>query len=260
MVVVIALVSFAAGTLVNRSSEESVAMADVTVSPQTSKSRSASAVAFGNSMEAENPSRRTGREITKTPTEPQISIPLSNLTQTLQDLLKYSDFDSLDGNVAKALLLLGVPQSERDAIHAMLLKVVSEAYAQEKICLKAVQISETEIKIDHKPMEAYSKTIQPQIQDGIRSLLRADLADALISSIKWDRVYPVNAESDPTFSITRSTSHRLTAWVHHTSGHGHGISAEFADDGIPIPADRAFTENRWRPLLKGLTLLPRNEK
>lgn len=38
-----------------------------------------------------------------------------------------------------------------------------------------------------------------------------------------------------------------------------GMVHGYVDDGTPIPAGQVF-DDRWKPYLKGLTLLPQNEK
>ena len=53
----------------------------------------------------------------------------------------------------------------------------------------------------------------------------------------------------------------MMGWVRDDSmGQGYSIDPKFADDGTPIPAEEAFGDERWNPFLKGLTLLPQNEK
>ena len=110
-------------------------------------------------------------------------------------------------------------------------------------------------------MGTFSKTLAPKIQEGIRASLRADLADVLISSTKWDQLYPTGGNSFPTFTITRSLTGRMTAWVRQFSGgRGSSVGQEFPEDGTPIPADQVFKDERWNSFLKGLTLLPKDEE
>ena len=53
----------------------------------------------------------------------------------------------------------------------------------------------------------------------------------------------------------------MTAWTSESSGgNGYPVTSKFADDGTPIPADEAIPDDRWKPFLKGLYLLPQNEK
>lgn len=261
MVVVIAMVSFAAGTRVNRSSGKSVPMADVTISPQTSKSSSSPEVPMERPVESNGRTREGRRDSVQKSIEPQISVSLSNITETLRGILEHSEFEDLDEKTAKALTLLGVSPAEKDAMKAMLAKITSETYAQEKIMLVPVQFTDKEIQIDHMPMENYSKTIAPRIQEGIRSVLRTDLAEVLISSMPWAEIYPVNEGSSLSFRISRSKSASLTAYLRKgLTTLGTGLNNRFADDGTPIPADLAFTDERWQPLLKGLTLLPKDDE
>ncbi|MBC8127342.1 MAG: hypothetical protein H8M99_09410, partial [Gloeobacteraceae cyanobacterium ES-bin-144] len=57
--------------------------------------------------------------------------------------------------------------------------------------------------------------------------------------------------------ITRGVKGKVTAWENSDGGGtGRGIDDEFKDDGTPLPADRIF-EDRWKPFLKGVTILPK---
>jgi hypothetical protein len=205
----------------------------------------------------------TYREEKKKPSERQVSIPLADVAEIIRkgQFSSNSDFLDLRQEMEKSLTLLGTSRLEKAAVLALLKKTESAIYAEEKKLIKVVQTDGTEIRLDHQAMEAFSKTIAPQIQEGIRSLLSADLAEVLISSTKWDVLYPTDEKSFPAFSITRSPSGIMIAlFCQSNSQRATGIDSKFKDDGTPIPADQVFKDTRWQHLLKGLTLLPRDEK
>lgn len=205
---------------------------------------------------------RTGiRDEKKKPTEPRISIPLKIIAEVLKEQHGLSGFKYMSYRMEKSLPLLGVSDQEKQEVLALLKQAESEIYAAEKQQLKVIQSDDTQIRLDNSSMGPASNAIAERIQNGIRSTLSTDLAEILISSVKWDEFYPTDAKSYPTLNITRSTSGKMMAWAHESSGGtGHQVDLKFADDGTPIPADEVFPDDRWKPFLKGLTLLPQNEK
>ena len=159
----------------------------------------------------------------------------------------------------QSLTLLGASEREKNDVLDLLKKTESEIHAEEKKRLKVVQTEDTVIRLDNRSMEAFSKTLAPKIQEGIRASLPADLADVLISSSHWDQLYPTGENSFPTFTISRDSKGNMIANIQQASrGTGMSLASGFENDGKPIPADQVFHEEQWKPFLKGLTLLPKD--
>ena len=176
--------------------------------------------------------------------------------------IRYShDFQEFQHEMEQSLTLLGTSEREKNDVLALLKKTESEIHAEEKKRLKAVQTDDTEIRLDNRAMEAFSKSIAPKIQEGIRASLPADLADVLISSSHWDQLYPTGEASFPTFTIARGLQGGMTAKVQQAStGSGRSLDLGILNGNTPIPADQVFPDERWKPFLKGLTLLPKDDE
>ena len=212
-------------------------------------------------QEMEARTRIGKREERKKPSEPRISLPLASVANVIREQRFSSSFNRLDYEMAKALPLLGATEQETSDIKALLKQTESEIYAAEKTHLKAIQTDATQIRLDSSSMESATKAIAQKTRDAIRSILPTDLGEVLISSVDWNQFYPTDEKSYPTLNITRSTSGKMMGWVRDASiGQGYSIDPKFADDGTPIPAEEAFVDERWNSFLKGLTLLPQNEK
>jgi len=133
-------------------------------------------------------------------------------------------------------------------------------YAEEKSRLKAIQVDETKIRLDTRGMEAPAQAIVQRMQNDIRTILPPDLADILLSSTSWDYYYSTDERFFPTLTVSRQAAGWLRGGENgETWERRFRIDSNFADDGTPLPADQIF-DDRWKPFLKGLTLLPRNEK
>jgi hypothetical protein len=195
------------------------------------------------------------------PKEPRVSIPLAAVVRILKEQeLKYADFKGLDRPMEKALTLLGATETEREAVNALVTSAETEMFAEEKKHLRLGEVSGDQIQLDMRGMKGPAEAIAARMKEGIRAALPADMAEALISAINWQEYYPVDDKSFARLEVTRGRGGRLTAWErteHH--GTGRGLDAEFGDDGTPLPADRIF-EDRWKPFLKGVTILPKDEE
>ena len=197
----------------------------------------------------------------KKPKEPRVSIPLKTLVQILKnnDFSYTSEFDSLDHAMGKALVLLGATETEQDNIKKVIQTSKSEILAAEKTHVKLGEVSSDLIQMDMSGMRGPAEEIAGRTKDGIRAALPADLAEGLISAINWKKYYPVDDKSFTRLEITRGRSGKLTAWERSSNGGmGHSLDAEFQDDGTPLPAERIFND-RWKPFLKGVTILPKDE-
>ena len=202
------------------------------------------------------------RDEKKTPAEPRVSLPLATIAGMIREKSKGEfDFQELQDGMKNSLTLLGATERETNDIHKLLKDISSEISAEGIKLIKPIQVNESEIHLDNRAMEPFSKTIAPKIQEGIRASLPADLANVLISSTQWDKLYPTGEKSFPVFTITRELNGKMSAWVHQsTGGSGTGLNSKYLDDGTPIAADEVFEEERWKPFLKGLTLLPKDEE
>ena len=202
------------------------------------------------------------RDEKKTPAEPRVSLPLATIAGMIREKSKDNfDFCSLRDGMKNSLSLLGVSDREKSDVLELLKNVEAEIHAEEKNLIRVVQIDASEIRLDNQAMEGFSKTIAPKIQDGIRASLPADLAEVLISSTEWDRIYPTGEDNFPVFTITRAHNGGLKANMYQSArGFKIGIEPKFKDDGTPIPVNEAFRGERLNPLLKGLTLLPKDEE
>ena len=257
-----ATVSFALGWALTPKSSPSQGAATTAAQSANSISSDSTSSQAAPSEEATVRSRVAKRDETKKSSEPRISIPLTTIAETIRDKLEsYYSFQNLQSKMAESLTLLGTSERGKYEILELLKKTESEIYTEEKKLLKVVQTDGSEIHLDNQAMEPFSKRIALQIQDGIRTSLPADFADVLISSTQWDKLYPTGEKSFPVFTITRALNGKMTAWVRQsTGGRGTGLDSKYLDDGTPIAADEVFQDERWRPFLKGLTLLPKDEE
>lgn len=214
----------------------------------------------------------SGRPVTKTrvqervaesaPKEVRVAIPLATMVDFLKkENFDYSsEFDDLGRSIPKALILLGATAREKEEMETILKKAEADMLAAEKIHAKLGDVTPQRIQIDLSAMRGSAEANARQIQDGIRSTLPADLAEGMISAIHWEKFYSTEKESSPYLEITRELKGKMTAWQKtNKGGSGSSIDAEFKDDGTPLPADRIFTD-RWQPLLKGVTILPKDDE
>jgi hypothetical protein len=260
----IALISFALGVAFtpawkkSEKGEETVAELH---SPKSSY-RSASESSPDAPEETNTHSRVARRDEKKKPAEPRVTLPLANVAEMIrkEQIRGGCHFTDLRNRMNKSLTLLGTSEREKNDVLELMEKMDAAIRTEEKKLIKVIQASPSEIHLDNRAMEAFAKTIAPQIQEGIRSFLPADLAEVLISSTTWDELYPTGENALCRFYITRSTSGKMTAETAQFSQRiGYAVDSKFVDDGTPIPADQIF-QRCSHPLLKGLTLLPQNEK
>lgn len=191
--------------------------------------------------------------------EPRVSIPLSAMEKTLKGLQFDSSAMATFNGIDRTLAVLGATETEDAAIRTSLKRAKDDLQAAEKKLIKVVQTEETEIRMDNSALRDLAASVSRQLQADIRSSLPGDTAEVLISAVNWDQFYPTDEKSFPTLFISRSISGRLNNFVMVGGGGSGGLIQNFADDGNPIPADQVY-DDRWKPLLKGLMLLPRNEK
>ncbi len=259
-----ALVSFLLGVAVAPAWKNSVS--EAAPQQQSGKShdrRNFSSRPLDGSEEPINRILTVRREDKKKTGDRSISIPLSTIAETIKKhmILAHSNFRNLADGMDDPLSRLGVSPEEKQAIAALIKQTESEIYAEEKKQGKMVQINNSTMRLDISSMAPFMEVASQRIQDGIRSRLPANLADTLISSCNWKMFYPTDEGNYPTFEIVREKSGKMQGRVTYTSGSTeYGIDPKFADDGTPIPAEEAFNDDRWKPFLKGLTLLPQDEK
>ena len=202
------------------------------------------------------------RDEKKKPSELKVSIPLSTIAEMIREKSKGDfDFQKLQNEMENSLTLLGASEREKNDVLKLLEDVRSEIYAEGIKRIKPVQTSASEIHLDNRAMEAYSKTIAPKIQEGIRAALPADLADVLISSTQWDKLYPTGEKSFPVFTITRKPNGGMSVSFRQPNcSMSMMVDSKFLDDGTPIPVDELFPGWFPKPFLKGFTLLPKDDK
>jgi hypothetical protein len=258
-----AIVSFALGwALTPKSSPSQGETANSSRATKNSHSISSSNEA-GGLKETIGRTQVAKRDENKKPSEPRISLPTTTIANIIRgEKIRHShDFEDFQHEMEQSLTLLGTSEREKNDVLNLLKKTESEIHAEEQKRLKAVQTEDTEIRLDNRAMEAFAKTIAPKIQEGIRASLPADLADVLISSSHWDQLYPTGENSFPTFTIARDSKGNMMAKVQQGSrGAGRSLGSESLGDSTPIPADQVFHEEHWKPFLKGLTLLPKDEE
>ena len=258
-----AIVSFALGwALTPKSSPSQGETANSSRAIKNSHSISSSNQA-GELEETIGRNRVAKRDEKKKSSEPRISLPTTTIADMIRgEKTRYShDFQDFQHDMEQSLALLGTSERQKNDVLELLKKTESEIHAEEKKRLKAVQTDETEIRLDNRAMEAFSKTIAPKIQEGIRASLPADLADLLISSSHWDQLYPTGEASFPTFTIARALQGGMIAKFQQASrGTGTSLDSGSLDGDTPIPADQVFHDERWKPFLKGLTLLPKDDE
>ena len=255
-----AIVSFALGLIVAPSLRKPAAGSVAAIRQTKSNGRSASAIGSGDAEEFPGRTRTGATDEKKKPSEPRISIPITTVPKIIREQQASSRFNFLGSGMEKVLPLLGASELEANDIKTLLKRVESEILTEEKKHLNVIQADETQIRLDNSTMKDFSAGIVQRTQDGIRSILPADLAEVLISSFTWDQFYPTDELYFPTLNITRSRAGQMTARASDIGvGFGYPVDPKFTDDGTPIPADQVFPD-RWKPFLKGLTLLPQNEK
>ena len=254
-----AIASFALGVASAPTLRKAEAVLEIRPSKSTGRSPSGS---LSERAEEIITRTRVGMRDGKTKTaEPRITLPLKTLADILKEQQWSAQIQYTGLRVEKALPLLGVSEQETTETLALFKRLEDNVYAEEKKHLKVFSADETQIRLDNRTMADPFRIFAQQTKDGIRAILPADKADILISSVRWDEMYMTNERAFPTLTIERSSSGRMTAWVRDgNGGNGYTVDAKFADDGTPIPADEVFKDDRWEPYLKGLTLLPQNEK
>ena len=254
-----AIVSFALGWALTPKSNPS--QGETANSSQSGKNSISSSNQADASEDTTGRPRMAKRDEKKKSSEPRISLPTSTIANVIRgEKIRYShDIQDFQRDMEQSLNLLGASEREKNDVLDLIKKTESEIHAEEKMRLKVVQTDDTEIRLDNRAMEAFSKTIAPKIQEGIRASLPADLADVLISSSHWDQLYPTGENSFPTFTIARDAKGNMIANCQQASrGTGMSLASGFVNDGKPIPADQVFHEEQWKPFLKGLTLLPKD--
>jgi len=229
------------------------------------KSNSSANTGNAASPEGEKTTTRTrtrDRGEDRKPKEQRVSIPLKTLVSVLKDGdFKYSsNFNRLNHSMEKALILLGATEGERKEIADLVKKSESEILSAEKNHVKLGEVTADLIRMDMSGMRGPAEEIARRTQDGMRTALPADLAESIISAIKWEDYYPVDENAFTRLEITRERLGKLTVWEKSANGGmGQQADAEFKDDGTPLPADRIFPD-RWKPFLKGVTILPKDEE
>lgn len=171
-------------------------------------------------------------------------------------------FRHLEVAVGPALKTLGASPTETEEIKELIQKSKDEVYTAEKTYLKLGLVAPDRIEIDASGVREPVSAIIGRLKDGIYSSLRPEAAEIIISAIKWERYYRMDEKDLVTsLEMIRKPSGELTAWARTSSaGTGGGVvKNKFPDDGTPLPADEIFGE-RWRPYLKGLTIVHKDEK
>ena len=257
-----AIASFALGWALtpkwNQSQEDATAAAQSAISSSFNSTSSQADASEETSVRT----RVAKRDEKKKPREPCVSLPLTTIAGMIREKSQGDfDFRNLQDEMKNSLTLLGASEWEKNDVLELLKNIGAEIFAEEKKLIKPVQASDSEIHLDNRAMEAFSKTIAPKIQEGIRASLPADLADILISSIQWDKLYPTGEKSFPVLTVIRRSNGKIFASFRQPkSSMSVCIDSKFFDDGTPIPADDLFPGMYWNPLVKRLTLLPKDEK
>ncbi len=179
----------------------------------------------------------------------------------LQGSLGSPRFSELEKKVGPALESLGASMTEKDEIEDLIRKSKDEVTAAEKTHFKLGLVTPDRIEIDTSGMREPISAIIGRLKDGIHATLRPEAAEILISAINWKSYYWID-EKDlvTTLEIIRKPSGELSASSRDSiSSSGRAIDRNFPDDGTPLPADQVYPEH-WRPLLKGLTLIPKDER
>ena len=190
----------------------------------------------------------------KKPKEPRVSIPLKTMNELRMCLLT-SDSEGLENSVERALALLGATETEQENIKKVIQTSKSEILDAEKTHVKLGKVSSDSIQMDMSGARKAAEEIETRAMDGIRAALPEDLAETLMFSINRRLFYP----DDVRLEITRGPEKILMAMEHQgNTSEGRSVKAEFNDDGTPLPAERIFAD-RWKPFLKGVTILPTDE-
>jgi hypothetical protein len=261
-----ALLSFVLGIVVapawRKSPEQRLVTNEAASSNRTSRSNQ---LDDPNSVDTTHKTRVRNRDEStdsKKSSEQMISIPLNSVAEAIKDKLEgNSGFEELVAyGIKDPLSRLGVSSEERERILTLFKETQSKIHAEEKKQIKLIRFDSTTIELSKSLMRPFVSNFIEQTQIGIRSILNTDLANALISSVEWDGFYRIDGEGKTTFTITRNSSGMLYAQIDESYKRtASSLGSNIADYGTPIPADQAFGD-RWKPLLKGLTLLPQDEK
>lgn len=252
----IALVSFTLGALVAPALWKTQAAVLGQVRQPESNGRSSSTTA---SKDEDYPGKtRAGlRDEKKKPAEPRVSFPLSTVSTLIKRRLEGSDLDGIISEIDEVLVLLGATPRETEAINELLKQAESELKAEEPEHIKVSKPSDFEILIDKGDMTSSAAAVAQKTKNGIRSILPPDLSEALVSSIWWDNLYPIE-KSGIHLSIVR----KVTGELQMTGKSDRCVVIAKLDrkfeDGMPIPADQLPSMEEWKPYLKDLTLLPQD--
>ncbi|MES2923532.1 MAG: hypothetical protein V4819_18395 [Verrucomicrobiota bacterium] len=206
------------------------------------------------------------REPAKKPDEPRISIPVKSAVALLREgHLGSVDFKVLEHVVGRPLEALGASKTESEEVRELIKKSKDEVNAAEKTHFKLGLVTPNHIEIDASGIREPISAIIGRLQNGIHATLDPQTAEVLVSVINWEKYYPTDRKVVASLEIKRNRAGELTAWEQASNDEmdewstGQRIDKKFPDDGTPLPADQFFSE-RWRPYLKGLTLVPKDEK
>lgn len=190
-----------------------------------------------------------------------MAVPVKTVVKLLQAHFRGVGYQELPVGMERAVDTLGISRTESDEINDLFKKSRDELTAAEKTCFKLGHVTPDRIEIDTSAIREPASAIIGRLQQGIRSTLKPEAAELLISSIDWKKYYPIDNSSTTTFEISRKYTGLRSAWVRTTGQNsGRGIDKrKFPDDGTPLPADQIF-DDRWKPYLQGLTLLPTDEE
>lgn len=227
--------------------------------PKNTQSTDAGAAAGQDDGKINVRTRARERIEDKKPKEPSVSIPRRSLVENLKkgELGHSSQFDCLQDCMGKTLNLLGATEREQEDIKNLIQKSKSGILTAEQNHLRLGEVTANEIHMDTSGMRAPVNEIIGQTKDGIRAVLPDDVAETLIESIDWDRYYPIDDYAS--LEITRSRGQLMAVEKTSQRSIGRMMNRKFKDDGTPLPADQIFGE-RWKSLLKGVTILPKEEE
>ena len=190
------------------------------------------------------------------PRELRVSIPIKSVIEILQKgQFSYGDFEKMERLMNEALTLLGATEGEREKIFGLLGRTKWELYAAERQNLKAI-VSDVGVTFEMESMYSAAATIVERMQQDMRTVLPSDLAEALITSINWQRFYynSSSALKAPELRIVLRSDGLVTSITSPGDTRFARVSG-YPDDGSAIPAAEVFPE-RWVPFLSGVSLVP----
>lgn len=196
----------------------------------------------------------------KDSSEDMIKVPKSAVKSVLDKKhFMFMNMHSAPMTIDSALALLGTSENQRQQVTKLLEETKANLLQEEIKHFKVTSTDSSQVLIDMGGISDAATKVINGTEARFREILSAEQADALLENVEWRYYYPQidPRSSQAKFVIEReSDGHLMAAFRYGGGAQRIGVdSGTYPDNGTPIPAWKVF-DNRWRPLLEGIELLP----